>query len=101
MLLRKYGSGHGQQKSLQTHYWAQWFVTQDLTWERYIAFFIYYNMKKQTGSFIIGIGIASILAGIYGGVSSGELLDALSGVLIGVVLIGTVLIQRNKKDNTP
>jgi hypothetical protein len=57
-------------------------------------------MKKQTGSFIIGIGIASILAGIYGGVSSGELLDALSGVLIGVVLIGTVLIERNKKDNT-
>lgn len=57
-------------------------------------------MKKQTGSLIIGIGIASILAGIYGGVRSGELIDSLSGVFIGAALIGTVIIERNKKDKT-
>jgi hypothetical protein len=57
-------------------------------------------LNKQTGSLIIGIGIASILAGIYGGVRSGELFDSLSGVFIGVALIGTVIIERNKKDKT-
>ncbi len=55
-------------------------------------------MKKQTASLIIGIGIASILAGIYGAVRSGELMDSLSGVFIGVALIGTVIFERNKKD---
>jgi hypothetical protein len=55
-------------------------------------------MKKQTASLMIGIGIASILAGIYGAVSSGEVMDSLSGVFIGVALIGTVLIERNKKE---
>lgn len=55
-------------------------------------------MKKQTASLIIGIGITSILAGIYGAVRSRELTDALSGVFIGVALIGTVIIERNKKD---
>ncbi len=57
-------------------------------------------MKKQTGYLVIGIGIVSILAGIYGAVRSGELMDSLSGVLIGVALIGTVIIERSKKDNT-
>jgi hypothetical protein len=56
-------------------------------------------MKKQTGYLVIGIGIASILSGIYGAVRSGELMDSLSGVLIGVALIGTVIIERNKKDS--
>jgi hypothetical protein len=55
-------------------------------------------MKKQTASLIIGIGIASILAGIYGAVRSGELMDSLSGVFIGAALIGTVIFERNKKD---
>jgi len=55
-------------------------------------------MKKQTASIIIGIGIVSILAGVFGAVRSGEVMDALSSVFIGVVLIGTVLIERNKKD---
>ena len=53
-------------------------------------------MKKQTGYLIIGFGIASILAGIYEGVRSQELMDSLSGVLIGVALIVTVIIERNK-----
>ena len=55
-------------------------------------------MKKQTATLIIGIGIASILAGIYGAVRSGELMNSLSGVFIGVALIGTVIFERNKKD---
>jgi len=57
-------------------------------------------MKRQTSYLIIGIGIASILAGIYEAVRSGELMDSLSGVLIGVALIGTVIIERNKKSKT-
>ena len=57
-------------------------------------------MKRQTSYLIIGIGIASILAGIYEAVRSGELMDSLSGVLIGVALIGAVIIERNKKSKT-
>lgn len=53
-------------------------------------------MKKQTEYLVIGIGIASILAGIYGAIRSGELIDSLSGVLIGIALIGTVIIERNR-----
>jgi len=54
-------------------------------------------MRKQTEYLVIGIGITSILAGIYGGFRSGELMDSLNGVLIGVALIGTIIIERNKK----
>lgn len=57
-------------------------------------------MRKQTGYLIIGIGIASILAGIYGAVRSGELMDSASGILIGAALIGTVIIERNRKDKS-
>ncbi|WP_164721410.1 hypothetical protein [Maribacter sp. MJ134] len=57
-------------------------------------------MRKQTEYLIIGIGIASILAGIYGAVRTGELIDSLSGVLIGVALIGTIIIERNKKSKS-
>lgn len=57
-------------------------------------------MKNQTASFLIGIGIASILAGIYAGFRSGEVLDSLNGVLIGVVLIGTVVFERNKQNQS-
>lgn len=54
-------------------------------------------MRKQTGYLVIGIGIASILAGIYGTARSGAIMDSASGILIGVALIGTVLIKWNKK----
>jgi hypothetical protein len=57
-------------------------------------------MNKQTGYFIIGIGIASILAGVFGAIRSGEFLDSISGVVIGASLIGTVIYERNKDDNT-
>ncbi len=57
-------------------------------------------MRKQTEYLVIGIGIASILAGIYGGVRTGELMDSVSGVLIGIALIGTVIIERNRKSKS-
>ncbi len=57
-------------------------------------------MRKQTEYLLIGIGIASILAGIYAAIRSGEFMDSLSGMVIGAALIGTVLIERNKKDNS-
>ncbi len=57
-------------------------------------------MRKQTEYLIVGIGIASILAGIYGGVRTEELINSASGVLIGIVLIGTVIIERNRKSKS-
>lgn len=54
-------------------------------------------MRKQTEYLIIGIGIASILAGMYVGVRMEEVINSASGVLIGIVLIGTVIIERNRK----
>jgi uncharacterized sodium:solute symporter family permease YidK len=58
------------------------------------------KMRKQTAYLVIGIGIASILAGIYGGIRTGELMDSLSGVFIGVALIGTIIIERNRKNKS-
>ncbi len=57
-------------------------------------------MRKQTEYLVIGIGIASILAGIYGAIQSGELIDSLSGALIGIALIGTVIIERNRNNKS-
>ncbi len=57
-------------------------------------------MGKQTVYLVIGIGIVSILAGIYEAVGSGELLDSLFGILIGVALIGTILIEKHKQNNS-
>ena len=55
-------------------------------------------MDKQTAYLIIGIGITSILAGVYTAYRTGEFMESVSGVIIGVALIGTVIIDRNKKD---
>lgn len=55
-------------------------------------------MRKKTQYLIIGIGIVSILAGIYSGTQSGDFTESISGIFIGIALIGTVLIERNKKD---
>jgi hypothetical protein len=57
-------------------------------------------MDKQTAYLIIGIGIASILAGVYTAYRTGEIMESVSGIIIGVALIGTVIIDRNKKDKT-
>ena len=56
-------------------------------------------MNKRTECLIFGIAIASILAGIYGAIRTGEIMESLSGVFIGVALIGTVNIERNRKNN--
>ncbi|MCR9132767.1 MAG: hypothetical protein NXI08_09345 [bacterium] len=57
-------------------------------------------MDNQTAYLIIGIGIASILAGVYTAYRTGEIIESVSGVIIGVALIGTVIIDRNKMDKT-
>lgn len=57
-------------------------------------------MDNKTAYLIIGIGIASILAGVYTAYRTGEIMESVSGVIIGVALIGTVIIDRNKKDKT-
>ncbi|MCK8521049.1 hypothetical protein M0D21_05700 [Aquimarina sp. D1M17] len=54
-------------------------------------------MRKQTAYIIIGIGTASTLFAIYGMIRGGKFIDALSGIIIGLALIGTVIIKRSKK----
>ncbi len=56
-------------------------------------------MRKQTGYLIIGIGIASILAGVYGAIRTGEFIESVGSVFIGAALIGTVIIERNRKES--
>lgn len=55
-------------------------------------------MKKQTAYLIIGIGIASVLAGIYSGYRMGDYSESISGIVIGVALVGTVIIERSRKE---
>ena len=57
-------------------------------------------MEKRTEYLIFGIALASILAGIYGAGRTGELMESLSGILIGAALIGTVIIERNRKNKS-
>ena len=57
-------------------------------------------MSKQTEYLVIGIGIASILAGIYGAVRTGDIMESLSCIIIGIALIGTIIIERNKKSKS-
>ena len=55
-------------------------------------------MSKSLEYFIIGLGLASVLFALYGIIIRGdEFLDALGGIVIGASLVGTVLINRNKK----
>jgi len=54
-------------------------------------------MRKQTEYIVLGIGIISILAGVYGGLRTGELGDSLGGIFIGVVLVGTIIVERHNK----
>lgn len=53
-------------------------------------------MSKTSRNLIIGIGIASILFSLYGIIRGGEFMDALSGIIIGTALVGTVLIEQSK-----
>lgn len=57
-----------------------------------------YTMSKRTLYLIIGIGIASILSGMYGAIRTGEAMESLSGIVIGVALIGAALIEKRNQD---
>ena len=54
-------------------------------------------MNKQAEYIVLGIAIASILVALYGMYRGDTFMDALGGIIIGTALIGTVIIQRNKK----
>ena len=57
-------------------------------------------MSKSLRSFIVGIGIASILFALFGVYKGGEFIDALGGIVIGVSLIGAIIIEGNKNKKT-
>ena len=57
-------------------------------------------MGKKTEYLIFGIAIASIIAGIYGAIRTGEFMESVSGITIGAALIATVLFQRNGKNKS-
>ena len=54
-------------------------------------------MKKSTKNLIIGIGILSILSGIYSIFSNGERFEIISGLFIGTSLIGTVYFDKSNQ----
>ena len=56
-------------------------------------------MKKSTKILIIGIGILSILSGIYSIFNEGEMFDILIGLFIGASLIGSVYFDQYGKSN--
>jgi hypothetical protein len=54
-------------------------------------------MNKNGGSIIIGLGIASMLSGVYWIYKGGEILEIIPPFIIGIGLIGTVLLNKDKK----
>ncbi len=55
-------------------------------------------MNKFTQNLIIGIGVLSIIAGIYTYFSETEKFNAFFGIFIGVVLIGSIYISKKGLD---
>lgn len=55
-------------------------------------------MSKRTYYLIIGLGIVSILTGVYSAIRTGDLSASIFGVVIGLSLIGTVVMERQRKD---
>jgi len=51
-------------------------------------------MKKSTKNLIIGIGILSILSGIYAIFSNGDSSEIMFGFFIGASLIGSVYFDK-------
>ena len=51
-------------------------------------------MKKSTKNLIIGIGILSILSGIYAIFSNGDMSEIMFGFVIGASLIGSVYFDK-------
>lgn len=53
-------------------------------------------MEKSTKNVLIGIGVLSILAGLYGIYSKAELFNVFITVFIGLSLIVTVYLDKGK-----
>lgn len=56
-------------------------------------------MSKPLQSFIIGLGIASIVFALYGVFNGGKFIEAIGGIVIGASLIGAIVINQNRKSN--
>ena len=52
-------------------------------------------MKKSVKTLIIILSILSILSGVYQLSKGAEFIDYFSGIFIGVVLLGSVLIHKD------
>lgn len=57
------------------------------------------QMNKSTRNLIIGIGILSILAGIYSMIIKREMFDIIMAIVIGASLIGSAYIDFSSKKN--
>lgn len=57
-------------------------------------------MNKSTKAVIVVIGILSILAGIYGFFADSEPSVNYGGIFIGIVLLGSVLINQKRLDKS-
>lgn len=55
-------------------------------------------MTKSVKTFLIVIGVLSILSGAYLAYSGSNFSEYFSGIFIGVVLIGSVLLNMKEKD---
>jgi hypothetical protein len=53
-------------------------------------------MNKPLQSFIIGLGIASIVLALYGVFKGGKFIEAIGGIVIGASLIGAIVINQNR-----
>lgn len=58
-------------------------------------------MNKSTKIVVTVIGLLSILAGIYGFFTDSEPAVSYGGIFIGIVLIGSLLINKNGDDKNP
>ena len=56
-------------------------------------------MSKPLQSFIIGLGIASIVFALYGVFNGDKFIEAIGGIVIGASLIGAIVINQNRKSN--
>lgn len=57
-------------------------------------------MNKSTKTVIVIIGILSILAGIYGFFTDSEPAVTYGGIFIGIVLLGSLLINQKGLDKS-
>lgn len=53
-------------------------------------------MSKRLQNFIIGIALASIFFALYGVYRGEDFTSALSGIVIGLALLGSICYENNK-----